>query len=111
MLVSDLIREQHAMITSAAHLSLRIAPWNGLSRSHRLHHGRLCRITLALLHLFLYVGQCLYSTVASAIATYQRPHSAVQRMSVVSPELRIGAFERRVSVRLGLLDTVRQWNR
>lgn len=38
-------------------------------------------------------------------STYQRPHGAVQRMPVVSPELRVGAFERRVSVGLGLLDT------
>jgi hypothetical protein len=37
--------------------------------------------------------------------TNQSPHRAVQRMPVVPPELRIRAFERRVSVGLWLLDT------
>ena len=41
-------------------------------------------------------------------ATYQRPHRAMQSMSVVSPELRVRAFERRVSVGFWLLDTVHE---
>lgn len=38
--------------------------------------------------------------------TYQGSHGAVKSMSVVASELRVGALERRVSVGLGLLDTV-----
>ena len=41
------------------------------------------------------------------VQTYQRLHCTMQRMSVIPPELRVGAFERRVSVGLWLLDTVR----
>lgn len=37
--------------------------------------------------------------------TYESLHSAVKRMSVVSPELGVGSLERWVSVRLWLLDT------
>jgi len=39
--------------------------------------------------------------------SYQSLHGAVKRMLVVPSELRVGSFERRVSVGLGLLDTVR----
>ena len=37
---------------------------------------------------------------------FQRPHRAVQRVLVVSSELRVGAFQRGVSVGLGLLDAM-----
>lgn len=40
--------------------------------------------------------------------TYERSRSAVKRMPVVSPELGVGAAQRRVSVRLGALDAVAQ---
>ena len=39
--------------------------------------------------------------------TNQCLHCSVQRMPVVPPELGVGALERWVSVRLGLLDTAR----
>lgn len=38
--------------------------------------------------------------------SYQSPGSAVQSMSVVSPELGVSTLERRVSGGLGLLDAV-----
>jgi hypothetical protein len=47
-----------------------------------------CRLSLALLDLL------------------ERPHGAVQRVSVISPKLGVGAVEGRVSVGLGLFDTV-----
>lgn len=47
---------------------------------------RLCRISLSLFHFF------------------EGSHRTMQRMPVIPPELRVGAFERRVSVGLGLLD-------
>ena len=56
--------------------------------SNRILRNRLCRVPLPLLHFF------------------ERPHRAVQRMPVIPPELGVGAFERRVSVGLGLLDPV-----
>jgi hypothetical protein len=39
------------------------------------------------------------------VATHQCLHGSVKSMSVVSPELGVGALEGRVSVGLGLLDT------
>ena len=39
--------------------------------------------------------------------TYESLHGTVQSMSVVSPKFGVGAVERRVSVGLGFLDTVR----
>jgi len=39
------------------------------------------------------------------VVTHECLHGSVERMSVVSSELGVGALERRVSVRLGLLDT------
>lgn len=38
--------------------------------------------------------------------TYKSSHGAVESMSVVASELGVGTLERRVSVGLGLLDTV-----
>ena len=42
--------------------------------------------------------------------SYQSLHRAVERMSVVPSELGVGTLERRVSVRLGLLDAVQLVN-
>jgi hypothetical protein len=39
--------------------------------------------------------------------THQRTHGAVKSMPMVPPELGVGALERRVTVRLRLLDTVK----
>ena len=41
-------------------------------------------------------------------STYQRLHRSVQRMSVVSSELGVGAFEGGISVGFWLLDTIRR---
>jgi hypothetical protein len=41
-------------------------------------------------------------------STHQSTHGAVKSMPMVPPELGVGALEGRVSVRLGLLDTVRR---
>ena len=38
--------------------------------------------------------------------TYQSPHRAVKSMPVVPSELGVGSVERRVTVGLGLLDTI-----
>lgn len=69
--------------------------------------ARLCRIPLALLDLLLQSSQRVVPNrfKITAHPTYQSLHGAVQRMPVVSSELRVRAFERRVSVGLGLLDT------
>jgi len=48
----------------------------------------------------------LHRITLALLGLLQSPHGAVQRMSVVSPELGVGTLERRVSVRLRLLDTV-----
>jgi len=48
----------------------------------------------------------LHRIALALLGLLQSPHGAVQRMSVVSPELGVGTLERRVSVRLRLLDTV-----
>lgn len=65
-----------------------------------------CRIALALLDLLLCNRQYYSTSISVLPQTYQRPHRAVQRMPVVSPELGVGAFERGVAVGLGLLDAV-----
>jgi hypothetical protein len=46
----------------------------------------------------------LMSPAMGSESTYQSLHSAVQRMSMVSPELGVGAFERWVTVGLRLFD-------
>jgi len=61
---------------------------NSNTNSETVQLKRLCRIPLAILH-FL-----------------ESLHCAVERMSMVSPELRVGAFEGRITVGLRLFDTV-----
>lgn len=67
----------------------------------------LSRVTLSLLDLLLH---CLSVSVVYPSRwreAHQSAHGAVQSMPVVPSELGVGALERRVSVGLGLLDTVR----
>ena len=47
-----------------------------------------------------------WSNLRQGRTTYQRLHSPVQGMSVVPSELGVNALERRVAVRLRLLDPV-----
>lgn len=65
----------------------------------------LCRIALALLDLLLHYCQWVKGR-QRGLMTHQSAHGAVKSMSVVPAELGVGALERRVTVRLGLLDTV-----
>jgi len=69
---------------------------------------RLCGLSLALLDLLLQ-RLSVWRRVGGGerSATYQGSHGAVKSMSVVASELGVGTLERRVSVGLGLLDTVR----
>lgn len=69
---------------------------------------RLCGLALALLDLLLQ-RLSVWRRIGGggSWATYQGSHGAVKSMSVVASELGVGTLERRVSVGLGLLDTVR----
>ena len=67
---------------------------------------RLCGLSLALLDLLLQGLSVWRRIVGGSCATYQGSHGAVKSMSVVASELGVGTLERRVSVGLGLLDTV-----
>lgn len=67
---------------------------------------RLCGLSLALLDLLLQGLSVWRRIVRGSCATYQGSHGAVKSMSVVASELGVGTLERRVSVGLGLLDTV-----
>lgn len=67
--------------------------------------GNLCGFTLALLDLLLqYLSVLASKPAVRTRQTYQSLHGAVESMSVVSPELGVGSFERGVAVGLGLLD-------
>jgi len=66
----------------------------------------LCGLSLALLDLLLLWLSVWRRMVDRSCATYQGSHGAVKSMSVVASELGVGALEGRVSVSLGLLDTV-----
>jgi len=69
---------------------------------------RLCGLALALLDLLLQrLSVWRPCGGGGSCATYQGSHGAVKSMSVVASELGVGTLERRVSVGLGLLDTVR----
>ena len=76
--------------------------------------GCLCRLALALLELLL--RRLLVLKLSFVISrkngegyrSYQSAGSAVQSVSVVSPELGVSTLERRVSGSLGLLDAVRE---
>lgn len=66
----------------------------------------LCGLSLALLDLLLLWLSVWRRMGDGSCATYQGSHGAVKSMSVVASELGVGALEGRVSVSLGLLDTV-----
>lgn len=73
------------------------------------HVCSLCRIALALLDLLLH---CLLAPISNPTVrrcdTHQSSHGAVKSVSMVPSELGVGSLERRVSVRLRLLDTVQR---